>query len=182
MLFVHPVTATRTLNEQKLSTRHHFSMAKNSSMCLYTSWMRLQIYEEVGLCRCCIFSQCVSCSSVSIIRPTTLAATAKTRPYIRAHVCAFLLWVLLLLYLSAVRYSSSVLLGVVLFVILPVFISVFHAFFVRLLDSCQYNNEVSAFCCRWCWALYKYRRGVIALTVVVLLAAAISGAHANEAL
>ena len=50
------------------------------------------------------------------------------------------------------------------------------------LDSCQYTNKVGAFYCRWCWALCKYRRTVIALTAVVLLTTAIGGAHANDAL
>lgn len=137
ILFVHPVTATRTLYEQKLSTRHHFSMAKNSSMGSFTFWMSLQISEEVGPCRCCIFSHCVSCSSVCIIRPTTLAAAAKRRPYIRAHVCAFLFWVFCcyvylqyVVLLPSFQSKSTICCS-------PVFITTFHAFFVRLLDSCQ---------------------------------------------
>ena len=135
ILFVHPVTATRT-----------FITNKNYQHAIISPWPRTHPWahshfewvfkissEEVGPCRCCIFSHCISCSSVCIIRPTTLVAAAEKRcPYIYAHTFApsyFKSFTVICL--SAVRCSSSVLSSKILFVVLPFFITVFHAFFVR---------------------------------------------------
>lgn len=81
---------------------------KNSSMGSFQHFsMSLQKYgsEEVEPCRCCIFSHCVSCSSVCVIRPTTLAAAVKRRPYVYAHTFApFYFKSFTKLCLSAVRF------------------------------------------------------------------------------
>ena len=187
ILFVHPVTATRTLDTNKNYQHTIISMAKNSSSSMgsFTFWMSLQKSEEVGPCRCCIFSHYVSCSSVCIICPTTLAAAVKRCPYIYTRTRLRLLLIIWFfccyVYLQYVVLLSSFQSKVV-FVVPPFLLQHFMPFSYGFLDSCQYTNKVGAFYCRWCWALCKYRRTVIALTAVVLLTTAIGGAHANDAL
>ena len=157
-------------------------MAKNSSMGSFTFWMSLQISEEVGPCRCCISA------IVSVIVPFVLFVR-QLWPLLQKDVRIYA-------HTFAPSYSESF---TVMFICSTLFffrpfkakyyllfsrfsLQHFMPFFIRLLDSCQYSNEVGAFYCRWCWALCKYRRTVIALTAVVLLTTAIGGSHANDAL